>query len=224
MAHFKNWLICIALGLLCTLLAGGVMVGIEYGLPIARNLRAASDSLPETLSLIRTDAKISTDTSANLYGAIDDFDKLIWKFDDTTDATTGLINATNAKVPALLENTNQAMVSTKTAVDTLNVQIAQIGNSATKTLDSVPPAVNGLTELTADARRIVNDPDTQGTLDNVNLVTGNMAQATGDFAKKEHDLFFPPPCTKFCGLRRAYQIGKGVMSLAEPAYYTKGLF
>jgi hypothetical protein len=156
MTRLNEALVCIVLALMCGLLAGAGYVGIKYVVPIAQNVRKASDTLPETMTLIRTDAKTSTDTSAAMYGMVDDLDKLIWKFDDVADAGKGTLTAASGAIAKLgtVEDAATARINAlataqakaETAMDQVsNWRVNPLLDSLKSATDSIPPTMNGLT-------------------------------------------------------------------------------
>ena len=191
---------------------------------VDRTVNSVSNQIP--MAVERFNASLGKlDSAAQSYNArgqeisdetldlIGSTDKAVTHLTTTVDT----YNAAGKKLPAVLE-------SVTFATDTLNVQLEAIGQSATRSIDSVQPLSRSGTQAFTSINALITDPAVKHSLYNVDAVTGNMAQATGDLAKKEHELFFPAPCTHLCGLHRAYQIGKGIVGFAEPAYYMKGLF
>jgi ABC-type transporter Mla subunit MlaD len=77
-----------------------------------------------------------------------------------------------------------------------------------------------LEKTTTDFDAFIQSPDFTGSVHNLDVITGNLGQTTGDFQKKFHDVLFPPPCTNWkCHLKEDWGIIRGTLELLEPAYY-----
>jgi hypothetical protein len=92
-------------------------------------------------------------------------------------------------------------------------------------LANIVPLQNEIDKAAYDLDALVSSPDVSGVARNLNTVTYNLGQTTGDFQNKFHAFLFPPPCHGFkCDVVKAFTVIKVGSSLMEPAYWGTQLF
>lgn len=194
---------------------------------IVANVRKASESLPATVESIKGGA----DTLPGTMHAIRE--------------TTAQLPETMASIKLATDQLPATMASVKEAADTSNdssTEVLDLIGSGASLVDDVrrqvddvmPKAGNTITALgnsadaatdtigkvgtTADAATgLIGDPAIRGTLTNVDTIT-ELA------ARKERDLFYPPPCTgSLCPIKKVWRVGRAIIGLAEPTYYGVGI-
>lgn len=141
-----------------------------------------------------------------------------------------------ATMMAIRKSAEMSIQSSDELLDTLGSTNAMIGDIKRQADDILPKAGDTLVKLggTADAASatiiqlgtaseavtgFINRPALDQAIKNVSLLAGNSAQATHDFDVK----FLAPYTGLHPKLHTAITIGRGILGLSEPAYYTKGV-
>ena len=158
MTHVKEFagLLLVALGCLLVWDVDRTVNTVHDQLPaIMTNLKQASDTLPETMTAIRTDAKTSTDTSAAMYGMVDDADTLIWKFDDVADAGKGAVNLLGDRGDATFDAGTELLKQGKlTAAQaaTAMAEVETMPRHLNQLADNIAETADSLNTFAADAK------------------------------------------------------------------------
>jgi methyl-accepting chemotaxis protein len=161
----------------------------------------------------------------DLSGTIEDFDKVVWKFDDLADAGVDGVKQIAEHVSQITEHANEATDNFNTLSLTLDREIKDVSGTLQESLDSIPPMAQAGTQTLTSIKTLISDPDWAATLKNTNQIAANIATATSDLAKKEKEIFWPPPYKgRFKALHKVYVVGRGIIGISQPAYYTKELF
>jgi hypothetical protein len=166
---------------------------------------------------VQTSARISTETSQEALQRMRELSKTL----DLLNVSIVAIRGTaNQATRTLAESQNTFAALTGTA-DNLNTQIGTLSLSAQGALNSIPPAMQAGQRMFANTADLIASPAVKGTVDNVNLITGNLSAITGDFHTVEHRYFFPE--TKPSRWMRLYNGIQGASRLAQFGFYTTNM-
>ena len=103
---------------------------------------------------------------------------------------------------------------------TLDTQEASLFNDSHDVLTNLSTETNTLNKTTTDLDAYFTSPDLLESTKNLNTITYNLGQTTGDFQNKFHTFLFPPPCKGAkCFFIHAYSYAKIASTFAEPAYW-----
>ena len=187
MTRLKEILICLALGLLCPLLAGAGYIGAKYFVPIAMNVRAASESLPQTMASVKESADTANMVSTQSLDLVGSMTKLVDAVGKTNDKAGQLVDAGTSTVNTVGMDADAMSAKLDAAID----QYATIPPHVNGTLDSVPPFMAEGANTIHGLHTLLADPAMLGAIDNVNRLAGNAATITAH----TDAYFFPPPYT-----------------------------
>ncbi|PSH05000.1 MAG: hypothetical protein CXZ00_04470 [Acidobacteria bacterium] len=129
----------------------------------------------------------------------------------------GDVKATTAQLPNLVAHGSQLEQSLTETSDKAGVVVDRLAISA----DDLNELLKRGWKLVDDADVLIGSDRMNEVLDGMVKTSQNAAAMTNDFRAWEHGRLFPAPYSgKFKTLHRIYVIGRGVVTLAQPAYYT----
>jgi hypothetical protein len=104
------------------------------------------------------------------------------------------------------------------AYASLPAHINPLLDSTKAATDSIPPTMRGLSDLTGDFHKYLNGPLTFAT-QNAGELEDTTNTAVGDFDAR----FLAPYTGAHPKVHAVVGVGRGILGLAEPGYYTKGI-
>lgn len=103
---------------------------------------------------------------------------------------------------------------------TLDTQEATLFNDSHDILTNLSTEIDTAHQTNLTLDDYLKSPDFLGTTKNINTITYNLSQTTGDFQTKFHTFLYPPPCKGAkCFFIHAYSYAKIASTFAEPAYW-----
>jgi ABC-type transporter Mla subunit MlaD len=226
---FKEWMLCALIAEL--LIIGGVLacLTVQYG---PESVRAAKDTLVHGDGLVgeaRLAAKNSvqaskdTDTAMqNLNGVVTKVGVLVIKFGATADAATGTISKAGklvAHVDADVTKAEKPAAETKQKIDAAIDAYASVPPRLNAALEPLPAFEHSLTNTSDALGNFINGPLVATAAKNIGDLAGNSATMVGDFDRR----FLAPYSGNHPKIHTTLAIGKGLLGLTEPGYYTKGI-
>jgi hypothetical protein len=156
----------------------------------------------------------TTETLENLNETVTDFDRLVWKFDDTADAATSAVSLLGARGGATLEAATSAISHIDTAATEVSGATQTSLGAMSKALEPLPLFEQSLTKTSNAAADFLNNPFLNKAVENVSGLAGNAATIT-----KHTDLYlFPPPYAGPHPLRHRLEVaGRDALRLIPAA-------
>ena len=225
MKQAKDILIVICLVLFTAILSPWAW----YSLTMARAAKDAAIHADGLVGEARLAAKNSvqaskdTDTAMqNLNGVLTKVGALVTKFGATADAATGTITKAGtlvSHVDADVTKAEKPAAETKRKIDAAIDAYASVPPRLNAALEPLPAFEHSLTNTSDALGNFINGPLVSTAAKNIGDLAGNSATMVGDFDKR----FLAPYSGNHPKIHTTLAIGKGLLGLTEPGYYTKGI-
>jgi len=130
------------------------------------------------------------------------------------------VKSTTAQLPSLVAHGTRLEQSLTATSD----KAGAVADKLVITADELNELLRRGWKLVGDADVLISSQRMNDLLDGLAKTSQNTAAMTGDFRAWEHQHLFPGPYSgKFKTLHRIYVVGRGIVTLAQPTYYTMGV-